>query len=133
MRTSHTKNRKATAGVRQKAAAAATPAMGRRERRAAETRLKLFRTALELFADRGFQNVTVEDITESADVGKGTFFNYFESKDHVLGVMTELQMAHVREAVEAAASSKSGIHSTMHRLFLGLAREPARARILPEP
>ena len=45
--------------------------MGRRERRAAETRLRLFRCALQLFAQRGFPNVTVEDITEAADVGKG--------------------------------------------------------------
>jgi AcrR family transcriptional regulator len=61
--------------------------LGRRERRAAETRVRLFRSAMRLFAERGFQNVTVEDITEAADVGKGTFFNYFQSKDQVLGVM----------------------------------------------
>ena len=66
--------------------------MGRRQRRAAETRVRLFRCALRLFAERGFPNVTVEDITEAADVGKGTFFNYFESKDHVLGVMAEIQL-----------------------------------------
>ncbi|MGA2569799.1 MAG: TetR/AcrR family transcriptional regulator [Terracidiphilus sp.] len=89
--------------------------------------MKLFRAALKLFTERGFQNVTVEDITEGADVGKGTFFNYFESKDHVLGVMTELQMAHVREAVQAAASGKSSIHSTMHHLFLGLTKEPGQS------
>ncbi len=73
-------------------------AMGRRQRRAAETRLRLFRCALQLIAERGFPNVTVEDITEAADVGKGTFFNYFESKDHVLGVMAEIQLGKVREA-----------------------------------
>jgi AcrR family transcriptional regulator len=127
MRTGQNKNRKAAARVRQEAGATGAPAMGRRERRAAETRLKLFRTALELFADRGFQNVTVEDITEGADVGKGTFFNYFESKDHVLGVMTELQIAHVREAAQAAAAGKSSIHSTLHHLFRGLAKEPGRS------
>jgi len=69
-----------------------------RQRRAAETRLRLFRCALQLFAERGFANVTVEEITEAADVGKGTFFNYFESKDHVLGVMAEIQLGKVREA-----------------------------------
>ena len=58
--------------------------LGRRDRKAAETRLRLFRCAVRLFAERGFTNVTVEDITEAADVGKGTFFNYFESKDHVV-------------------------------------------------
>ncbi len=81
--------------------------MGRRQRRAAETRVRLFRCALQLFAERGFPNVTVEDITEAADVGKGTFFNYFESKDHVLGVMAEIQLGKVREAAALAESGQA--------------------------
>jgi AcrR family transcriptional regulator len=101
--------------------------MGRRERRAAETRLRLFRSALHLFAERGFSNVTVEDITEAADVGKGTFFNYFESKDHVLGVMPELQLAKVREADRLASAGKQSIHAILHRLALQLAEEPGRS------
>ncbi len=92
--------------------------MGRRQRRAAETRVRLFRCALQLFAERGFPNVTVEDITEAADVGKGTFFNYFESKDHVLGVMAEIQLGKVREAVTLAESGKRTIYSVLHQLFL---------------
>lgn len=110
--------------------AATIHGMGRRERRAAETRVRLFRSALQLFADHGFPNVTVEDITEAADVGKGTFFNYFESKDHVLGVMAELQLAHVKEAVQSAASGKRSIFSTLHHLFLRLAEEPGRSPYL---
>jgi AcrR family transcriptional regulator len=101
--------------------------MGRRQRRAAETRLRLFRCALQLFAERGFPNVTVEDITEAADVGKGTFFNYFETKDHVLGVMAEIQLGKVREAVALAESGKPTIHSVLHRLFLRVAEEPGRS------
>src|SRR5664279_3014388 len=80
--------------------------MGRRQRRAAETRLRLFRCALQLIAERGFPNVTVEDITEAADVGKGTFFNYFATKDHVLGVMPEIQLGKLREAVLAAEQGR---------------------------
>lgn len=101
--------------------------MGRRERRAAETRLGLFRSALQLFADRGFFDVTVEDITEAADVGKGTFFNYFESKDHVLSVMADIQLARIREAAKSAESGKKSIHPTLHHLFLRLAEEPGRS------
>lgn len=101
--------------------------MGRRERRAAETRLKLFRCALQLFAEHGFQNVTVEDITESADVGKGTFFNYFKSKDHVLSVIAEIQLGKVREALEAAESSKRPIRSVLHDLFAKISEEPGRS------
>ena len=91
--------------------------MGRRERRAAETRVRLFRCALQLFAERGFPNVTVEDITEAADVGKGTFFNYFESKDDVLGVVAEIQLGKVREALQQAEQGKTSIHSALHHLF----------------
>lgn len=101
--------------------------MGRRQRRAAETRLRLFRCALKLFAQRGFPNVTVEDITEAADVGKGTFFNYFQSKDHVLGVMAEIQLGNVSEAVTLAESGNQTIYSVLHRLFLRLAKEPGRS------
>lgn len=101
--------------------------MGRRQRHAAQTRLRLFRCALQLFAERGYPNVTVEDITEAADVGKGTFFNYFETKDHVLGVMAEIQLGKVKEALTAAEAGKQTICSVVHRLFLRSAEEPGRS------
>lgn len=102
-------------------------AMGRRQRRAAETRLRLFRCALQLFAERGFSNVTVEDITQAADVGKGTFFNYFESKDHVLGVMAEVQLGKIREAEQHTEHGQESIQSVLHHLFLRAAEEPGRS------
>jgi AcrR family transcriptional regulator len=101
--------------------------LGRRQRRAVETRIRLFRCALQLFAERGFQNVTVEDITEAADVGKGTFFNYFPTKDHVLGVMAEIQLGKVGEAVASATDGAKSIHSVLHHLFLRAAEEPGRS------
>ena len=101
--------------------------MGRRERRAAETRVRLFRCALQLFAERGFPNVTVEDITEAADVGKGTFFNYFESKDDVLGVVAEIQLGKVREALQRAEEGKTSTRTSLHHLFQRVAEEPARS------
>jgi AcrR family transcriptional regulator len=100
---------------------------GRRERRAAQTRLRLFRCALQLFAQRGFANVTVEDITEAADVGKGTFFNYFTSKDHVLGVMAEIQIGKVHEALALAEAGGQPIRLVLQNLFQRLAEEPGRS------
>jgi len=102
-------------------------AMGRRERKAAQTRVKLFRCALQLFAERGFPNVTVEDITEAADVVKGTFFNYFASKDHVLSVMPEIQLGKVREALQAAEDGERSIRSIVHDLFAKVSEEPGRS------
>lgn len=106
------------------------PALGRRERRAAETRLRLFRCALALVAEHGLSNVTVEDITEAADVGKGTFFNYFQTKEHVLGVMAEIQIGKIREAASRASLGKQTIYATLRQLAQQLSEEPGRSPAL---
>ena len=52
----------------------------RRERRREETRQRLIEAALALMQQKPFEQVTVEEITELADVAKGTFFTYFPPK-----------------------------------------------------
>src|SRR6201984_838922 len=74
----------------------------RRQRRSAETRERLFRAALRLFAEKGFAETTVEDITNAADVGKGTFFNYFPSKEHILIDFSDMQLGKLERFVEMA-------------------------------
>src|SRR5271168_5392991 len=81
------------------------PRSGRRERRRVEIRERLFRAALALFAERGYLETTVEDITDAADVGKGTFFNYFPTKEHVLATYGAERIAAVQLALEKAKST----------------------------
>ena len=85
------------------------PHSGRRERHRMETRDRLYRAALKLFADRGFLETTVEDITESADVGKGTFFNYFPTKEHILAEFGGGRTAAVKRALEKARSTNGSV------------------------
>ena len=56
----------------------------RRTRKKDRTHSEIFRAAIELFAVRGFEAVTVEQICASADVARGTFFLHFSSKAALL-------------------------------------------------
>ena len=67
--------------------------LSRRERKKEETRRRIFEAAVELFRERGFEATTVDDITEKADVARGTFFNYFPRKDSVLAYLSEERLA----------------------------------------
>jgi AcrR family transcriptional regulator len=58
--------------------------LGRRDRKKQATRAALTAAALRLVDERGLDHVTVEDISEAADVSSRTFFNYFTSKDEAL-------------------------------------------------
>lgn len=106
---------------------------GRRERRREETRKRIFEAALGLFAKYGFTSVTVEQITDAADVGKGTFFNYFPSKEHMFLALAERQQEALDAAVKqarSAASVRPVLFELAHRLSAGPARSQLMLRSL---
>jgi|SRR5437016_2918581 len=104
----------------------ATSTSDRRQRRSADIRERLFRAALQLFAQKGFAETTVADITEAADVGKGTFFNYFPSKDHILLAFGEIQLGKLEAAIEMARQTGEPMPDFLRSLGLRMTQEPTR-------
>src|ERR1700752_425755 len=102
------------------------PSPDRRQRRSAEIRERLFRSALDLFAKKGFAETTVEDITNAADLGKGTFFNYFPSKEHILLAFSEMQLAKLQSAVEQARRTSEPMPNFLRSLGALMTQEPTR-------
>ena len=78
-----------------------TDVLSRRERKKDETRHRIFHAAIDLFREKGFAQTTVDDITEQADVAKGTFFNYFRRKEAVLAFLSETRLQAIEENAEA--------------------------------
>jgi AcrR family transcriptional regulator len=79
--------------------------LGLRERKKIQTRRTLWRTAMGLFVEHGFDNVSVAQIAAAAEVSKMTVFNYFPTKeDLVLGPMSD----HVDEPARVVAARGPG-------------------------
>ncbi len=87
------------------------------ERRKASTRARIIEAAERLMRDRGVEAVTIQDITEAADVGHGTFYLHFKSKGEVLRPLIEHLSKQVHARVDRAAH---GATDPALRMALGL-------------
>jgi AcrR family transcriptional regulator len=58
--------------------------MNRLERRRLATRAKLIDAGRRIVADKGVEATTIQDITDAADVGRGSFYNFFDTKDQLV-------------------------------------------------
>jgi AcrR family transcriptional regulator len=88
-----------------------------REKKKIETKNKIFEVAGKLFKEKGFDNTTVDEITREAGIGKGTFFNYFQTKAALLQEFgkqkEELVYNLVKDELTKSTSTKEKIKNTL--------------------
>jgi len=108
--------------------------LGRRERRKIEARARLLAATRQMIAEQGAAELKIADIAKAADVGFGTFYNHFESKDAILETVLAQVMADAGAAVGSFAlefADPAETASFSYRRFVLFAREePELAAVL---
>ena len=109
-------------------------ALDRHARRRERTRAKLIDAAEAVFARQGVDNARINDITEEADVGFGSFYNHFHSKEEIVEAVLEDTITAQGAAVSAVTADLEDPAETVavaHRYFVELAlRDPDWAWLL---
>ena len=68
------------------------------DRRQRKTREAIFRAFTELLSEKDFNQITVGEIIEAADIGRATFYSHFETKDYLLKEFCEELFCHIFDA-----------------------------------
>lgn len=86
-----------------------TRALGRRERNKLDKLRRITEAAGELFADRGVDDVTTQEIADRADIGTGTLFLYAKTKGELLLLVQNSMYAEALERGREAAATTEGM------------------------
>jgi len=108
----------------------ASSSSGVRRRKKQERKERIYRAALRLFREKGFDNTTVEEIARAAQVAKGTFFNYFPTKEAVLLYLGEQQLGGLRALTEMRRWDTLSAPERVKRLLRSLAESAQEDREL---
>ena len=103
--------------------------VGKREQGKVERKERLYEAALSLFRGQGYEMTTVDQITRQAGLAKGTFFNYFPTKDSVLRYMGTREVGRLGAATLSINGTASSI-GKLKRLMSALAASLERDREL---
>jgi len=89
----------------------------RAQKRAKRTRNKLKEAALDAFSEKSIDAVTVEEITEKADVGKGTLYQHFDDKEEIVITLVEEAVEHLIEYIRSYDSAPDTLEEMLEHLL----------------
>ena len=93
------------------------PELSRRERRKREVRERILSVAMARFVAQGFEDTTVDQIADDADVAQKTFFNYFPTKQQLLAELAEARNDEFREILEEEREAPGDTRAKLDHCF----------------
>ncbi|MFI6157074.1 TetR/AcrR family transcriptional regulator [Kitasatospora sp. NPDC051170] len=104
-----------------------------RERKKIQTGFRIFRTAIALFTESGFDQVSVAQIAAAADVSKMTVFNYFSTKEDLVMAPMEKHLDEPARAVRDRAPGTSAVTALREQFVDALRRFDPSAGLSDDP
>ncbi|OPH58580.1 amine oxidase [Paenibacillus ferrarius] len=80
----------------------------------------MMEVALTMFMEKGYENVSVDDIIAATHTSKGTFYHYFKSKDALISALYTKQIELIQDWVKQPPSKVQSLEGHINRLFLDL-------------
>ena len=80
----------------------------RSDRRRLQTRSALLEAGRRLFSERGADGVTIQQITDAADVAKGSFYNHFESREDLQRTAAQVALEEIGAANDRDVEAREG-------------------------
>ncbi|MBN2181644.1 MAG: TetR/AcrR family transcriptional regulator [Sedimentisphaerales bacterium] len=87
------------------------------QKRAKRTRRKLKKAALDVFSEKSVDAATVEEITEKADVGKGTLYQHFSDKEQMVVTLVQEALEHLTERMRSYDNDPETLEQMLEHLL----------------
>ncbi len=104
--------------------------MTKREQNKQQNDTAIVQAAIQLFADKGLEATTIGDIVTASGLARGTFYNYYKSKDEIWEKLVEMLAQRVNEAINNLRRQATNAHDFIYEAFIGYAQVLAEPLVL---
>ncbi len=96
--------------------------LNRFERRKLRTQQQLKQATVELILEKGYDSTTVQDITDRADLGRGTFYVHFQDKEDIVWSILQDSLAGIMESIQKYIPSSIEEVSRLYHIYAAIFR-----------
>ncbi|WP_243134831.1 TetR/AcrR family transcriptional regulator [Acetobacterium wieringae] len=96
--------------------------ISRRDRKKRQVLTTLVDVTMKLFMEKGFSETTIAEIASAADIGTGTFYNYFHSKEDVLRYVLTKNLDETKDSLEELIRSSMSPPEKISQILLTIGK-----------